>query len=118
MKHEIVIASTTGAVTTSSAVVDANLRPLNGVSADVNASEEDQVQVYTSPVLGAAETVGIFIVSAAGANVPAQTANGAVALLDATHQSVLLPGGMIYRFVKAGTVAPTTVEVYLKARSH
>lgn len=118
MKHETVIFPTLAGVTTTSNVTDpVSGKPLNGISADVNATEEDQVEVYTQPVLGAGETVGIFIPSASGGLVPAQNAAGTgTALLDATHQSVLLPGGMIYRFVKAATVALTSVEVYLKPR--
>lgn len=117
MKHETIIAITAGAVTTTSATCDANRVPLNGISADLNATECDQAEVFTQPVLAGAETVGVFIISASGGLVPARDVNDAPAVLDATHQSVLLPGGPIYRFVKAATVSPTSLEVYLKPRN-
>jgi hypothetical protein len=118
LKHEIIIASTAGGVTTTSATCDANRVPINGVNADLNATECDMAEVYTQPVLGAAETVTPFMVSASGGLVPAQLANGGVAILDSTHQSILLPGGMFYRFVKTATAAPTSLETYLKPRQH
>jgi hypothetical protein len=117
VKHETLILATAGAVTTTSAVTDVNGKPINGVSADLNGTECDQAEVFTNPVLAGAETVGVFIVSASGGLVPARDVSNAPAVLDATHQSVLLPGGPIYRFVKAATVSPTSLEVYLKPRN-
>lgn len=120
MKHETVIQSIAGAVTTTSAAytTDGAEKPLNGISADVNATEADLVEFYTTPVLGAAETVAIDIVSPSGALIPASTITGVTpAILDATHQSILMPGGPIYRLVKGVTAAPTEVGYYFKPRN-
>lgn len=120
MKHEVVcIAQLGGFTTTSNAyTTDGAEKPLNGINADVNATEADLVEFYTAPVLGGGESVGIFIVSAGGALVPARDVSlGVVAILDPTHQSVLVPGGMIYRLVKTATVAPTEVGYYFKPRN-
>lgn len=119
MKHETVILATSLAVTTTSAAysTDGAEKPLNGISADVNATEADAVEFYSSPVLGAGETVTINIVSAGGALIPARDLSlGVPAILDPTHQSVLVPGGMIYRLVKPVTVAPTEIGYYFKPR--
>ena len=119
MKHEAVILPTTAAVTTTSAVVDANRVPINGVSADVNATEADKVEFVLSGVqpLGAAETVLIFTVSSTGANVPVYDQSGAQAQLKNTLNSIMLEGGLIYRLVKSATVAASGVDVYLKPRT-
>lgn len=116
MKHEPVIRSTALAVTTTSAAYTPEGRPINGVSADINATEADKVLVYTDPVLAGAETVSINTVAASGALVPVYNAAGAPAVLVAALQSIMLEGGFIYRLVKSVTASPTAVECYLKPR--
>lgn len=124
MKHEPVIMPTTAAVTTTSNVLDANGKPLNGVSADFNATEEDKVLFLVSgPAtggivnpLGAAETVLIYTVNSTGGAVPVYDSTGAQAQLKATLSSILLEGGFIYRLVKTATVAAAGVDASLKPR--
>ena len=125
MKHETVIQPTTNAVTTTSAVTDPVTRvALSGVSADVNATEEDKVLfVVNGPATGGivnplagAETVLIYVVSSNGSMVPVYDNAGVQAQLNNAASSVMVEGGFIYRLVKTVTAAVAGVDVYLKPR--
>lgn len=120
MKQETCIQPTVSPVTTTSAVIDPiSQKPLNGISADINCQEDDQVTIYTSPVLGAAETVSINVVAPDGVSIAPllNPQTNAAFVLDSTHQSQVIPGGFLIRLVKSATVAPTGVYYGMKPRT-
>ncbi len=89
----------------------------NAESQPLQGQEADLIVIYTTRQLGAGETVSVMLPRTSSSAIPLyDPALGTPVQLTSTLESVVLPGGFLYRIDKTATAAATGVEVQFKPR--